>query len=632
MNHSQHPILPRLCLILFLWLMNASLYAQAIPREFREYTNPDEIVTFDRATSFVEAIEIINQFSQEYDNRFILDKSEYSGTIGVTLPPMHWREALRYITVFRDLEVITYEEYLEIIPKRDTSVDPNAAPLLGTDGTLEGGINLGPPIPVSTRTREVRINATFFEGNRSALREIGVDWSTLTSDIPENVGNFFGDQAQENLPQTVFDDQFVSINTVGASAVTQNVFQGLINFGDVGPVNVQALFSTFEANNIGTILATPFTTVIEGQVSNIQDGQDFSIKQVDIAGNVTDRFFQTGTILTVTPWVVEENDTTFIYLEMQAERSSAQPDAVSTIITKRTATTSKLLLNGESTAIAGLYTTEETEIRRGIPFLKDLPGWFFGLKYLFGYNSKQRIERELIILVQAELVESLPDRIARSRQKKSTIIDDTRYRYRNELDLAFEGETSTPPAQENRDGSRTSSGTSSEPEVIIKTDTVYIDREVVEPESGSTEKPMESTPEDSDTTTELTDEQKAMAKELSMPVEYPELMLVVPKAFDLDQYLKLKESGVEVEENESTFFVIGGSFLVRNNAYAFNKVLQRLGYDTELLFNPRSRFYYVAYQGYTNFEASVEKLLDIRENVNDEAWLFTRESAEIEFR
>jgi general secretion pathway protein D len=32
----------------------------------------------------------------------------------------------------------------------------------------------------STSTREVRINATFFEGSRRALREVGVDWSTLT--------------------------------------------------------------------------------------------------------------------------------------------------------------------------------------------------------------------------------------------------------------------------------------------------------------------------------------------------------------------------------------------------------------------------------------------------------------------
>ena len=50
----------------------------------REFTNPDEIVAFDRNTSYNEAIEVLNQFYQDYENKFIIDQTRTSGEIGVS--------------------------------------------------------------------------------------------------------------------------------------------------------------------------------------------------------------------------------------------------------------------------------------------------------------------------------------------------------------------------------------------------------------------------------------------------------------------------------------------------------------------------------------------------------------------
>jgi len=38
-----------------------------------------------------------------------------------------------------------------------------------------------------------------------------------------------------------------------------------------------------------------------------------------------------------------------------------------------------ILYDGEERAIGGLYATVDQETREGIPFLKDLPWWFFGI-------------------------------------------------------------------------------------------------------------------------------------------------------------------------------------------------------------------------------------------------------------
>ncbi|MFV1885600.1 MAG: type II secretion system protein GspD, partial [Balneola sp.] len=364
-----------------LWIVSAQTTAFAQDEYPREYTNPDEIVAFDKSTPYVEAMEVINQFIQEYRNKFIIDQSGASGEIGVNLPAMHWEDALQFILRLKSLGTREFEDYIEIVPLSVLEAEANPG---------QATPNNPNAIPVSEfnlQTREVRINATFFEGNKRALQEIGIDWSTLTNNVPATINEIVtgdGISPDQGVPQGEnFTDQFVSVNSFGASGVSQNVFNALINLGEVGPgIRVQALFSAFEADNLGEVIATPSVKVVDGEEGRIQVGQDFSIKQRDIAGNVTDQFFSTGTILTVTPQIIDDGDTTFIHLDLAVERSSAQPDAVSTIINKQQATTQAFLLDGEATSIAGLYRTEENQVRRGIPILKDLPPWFFGLRYL----------------------------------------------------------------------------------------------------------------------------------------------------------------------------------------------------------------------------------------------------------
>jgi type IV pilus assembly protein PilQ len=104
-----------------------------------------------------------------------------------------------------------------------------------------------------------------------------------------------------------------------------------------------------------------------------------------------------------------------IHLELKIERSSGVPTDISTIITKSTSSTDLILYNGEETAIAGLFDADETVIRAGVPVLKDLPWWVFGIRYLTGYDSTEKKERELIITIQAEIVDSALERMRKAR-------------------------------------------------------------------------------------------------------------------------------------------------------------------------------------------------------------------------
>ncbi|MDP3444190.1 MAG: hypothetical protein Q8T08_15140, partial [Ignavibacteria bacterium] len=128
-------------------------------------------------------------------------------------------------------------------------------------------------------------------------------------------------------------------------------------------------------------------------------------------------------------------------------RSSALPDVVSTEIRKTTATTKVLLLNGEETAIGGLFTTEETLVRRGIPILRDLPWWVLGLRYIFGYDQKEFNTKEIIILIKAEILPSLRERVLNSKdelrlkiEREKNKLDIEKYKKQLELDKKEESE------------------------------------------------------------------------------------------------------------------------------------------------------------------------------------------------
>ncbi|MEX0994883.1 MAG: type II and III secretion system protein, partial [Balneolaceae bacterium] len=455
-------------------------------------------------------------------------------------------------------------------------------------------------IIATTQTREVRINATFFEGNRRALREIGVDWSTLTNNVPGNILEFVGEDGDEEIPSTQFDGRFVQVNARGAQNVSQNVFNSLINFGNIGAgIEVQALFSAFEADNIGEVLATPSIKVMDGVEGRIQVGEDFSIKQRDFAGNITDEFFSTGTILTVTPQIINDRDTTFIYMELDVERSTAQPDPVSTIISKEEASTHTLLLNGESTVIAGLYRTDRSEVRRGIPVLKDLPPWFFGLRYLFGYNSTDISQSELIVIVQAELEKSIPERMNEQLLSKREQLENQKIYHRRNMDYT----------------------SLEEPEPDVReTDFEGVDiGEEDAPEDGDRERPaVQDHKPDEDPIQDL-EEPEENREEKSQEID-PEQIEEIDRV-DVDESPQAQMKNQDDNNSDLLFYTIGGTFQDKNRAVELFRRFQDNGYAAHMLYNPRTDYYFVAYKGFEEFEEASRFTRKIQRGIQPDAWL-----------
>ena len=386
-----------------LFVMAGSVLAQDRLPE-REFTNPQELVVLDQSLPFSEALSIFDDLSAEFRGKILIDRSDFEGPIGVDIPRMHWFDALQQIAAHNDLVVVERDRYIEL---RDMPERPEV-----DERTRERDVTRRPTARRDERIitfdqREVEIKATFFEASRDVVRDLGIDWTTLRNGRVR-VSNFAADRVA---------DPALEVELTGTD---------FLNTG----VDVNLLFNALESSNMGEIISTPSIKVMDGEAGRIQVGQDFSIRQRDFAGNIIDRFYSVGTILDVVPQIFYHEEIPFVYMTIRAERSTAVPGALTTVVNKQEAETQVVLLNGESTIMAGLYETEERVIRQGIPILKDLPGWFFGLKYLFGYNSTRYDVNELVVLLEVNMVPTLQERLDSRFERMPELIDQQREIFR----------------------------------------------------------------------------------------------------------------------------------------------------------------------------------------------------------
>ncbi len=374
------------------------MYAQLErPRALRQsYTAEEELVSMTKTLPLHKALDIFNEISKKFLGKVIIDPEGRTTPVGINIDRMHWIDAMELILRTNNLWYEEYEDYIKIIPLSEATGQPT-----GAEGEEEVNFN----------TREVAISAVFFEVNESKLRQAGMSWDFLRS-------------------------RGVNLGTRMTSAdVRSSLFE--VDFDpDWDFADVIAVFKSLESDQIGEIIANPQITVRSAEEGKIQVGSDIAVTVQDFAGNSVTQFFSTGTIIKVTPTVLTKDSIHFTHLDLQVERSSSSSEGQGLEIQKTMAETAILLLDGEETVIGGLYTNEENHSREGIPFLKDLPWWFFGLRYVFGFESRSVIKKELLMLLKADLLPTLQERLAKklNQEKRTHLLMEKSKEFRRQLE------------------------------------------------------------------------------------------------------------------------------------------------------------------------------------------------------
>ncbi|HIG73725.1 MAG TPA: type II and III secretion system protein [Bacteroidetes bacterium] len=410
--------------------------AEAQVRTVRAYIPPDELVSFPAGTPMDEFVRLVNPTFRRVTGKSVVDPMDREDAIGVSLNGVHFIDAFELVLDRLNLDFRETEGYF-IIEEPAVIIDQNVVSTT-TDQRTVTQIDAGPravgggmqAAEVSAQDREVRISAIIFQLNRSKAKEVGTNWASLFAQAGgTSTGGTTGGTSDENSSGVEF---FVD----GGS-----FFDALDGFLQASSDRVPLtqllnLFRYFEELGYGQTISSPSVAVRSGQQGQMQSGEDIPINTRDFQGNTITQFISTGTIIDVKPTLIVEDvdgeEIEFIHLDVKVEKSSSRLINGNVGVFKNDVQTQVMLLDGEQTALGGLTSTEESYSRKGVPLLKDIPL----LGYFFGYTARTETQQELVIVLQADVVDPLSERQGR---KQRDMLDEARERVRDRFNRFNDG-------------------------------------------------------------------------------------------------------------------------------------------------------------------------------------------------
>jgi pilus assembly protein CpaC len=261
--------------------------------------------------------------------------------------------------------------------------------------------------------QEVMLKVRFLEVDRDAGREIGINVNGSNPGGTNGVSTGLGgiSCAPPCSPPTNPGNIFQAAGTLVGSNVGApfgTVLAEVVNKG----VQIDTLITALETKGLLQRLAEPNLVALSGQTASFQAGGQIPVPIAVTSGigvaTPTIEFKDFGVLLRFRPTVLSNG---IIDLSINPEVSELDFTNAVTIsgttipaLTRRTATTTVELRDGQSFAIAGLLQTDNDRNISQMPWVGSLPV----LGALFRSSAFQKDETDLVIIVTPRLVEPVP--------------------------------------------------------------------------------------------------------------------------------------------------------------------------------------------------------------------------------
>ncbi len=254
-------------------------------------------------------------------------------------------------------------------------------------------------LALDSTTPQIEITAKLVDVDAEALQNIGIEWNigpkgaTSAGEFFSNTGPIPADYIHPGRnPQNALGAEHNSSIGDPATRLTYGVSK---SWGFV-----EAQLQLLAQNRKANIISNPRITTVDNREAKIVVGQKIPLIVQDVAGNPVSQLQTIGIQLRVTPHLTQDKK---IIMDLHPEVSdlSAQSTVQGGIIINTSEADTRVMVeDGQTAVIGGLIRTNESTVRRGLPYLKDLPL----LGALFRSNSNVRQNRELIIFVTPRLV------------------------------------------------------------------------------------------------------------------------------------------------------------------------------------------------------------------------------------
>ena len=186
-----------------------------------------------------------------------------------------------------------------------------------------------------------------------------------------------------------------------AATASEGIAAGFIKGDKVGFINAVAGESNVR------LISAPQIMAASGEQAVINVGRRVSIRTSEYGDTenytrATYQYQDTGTILTVTPYITAGNE---VRLEIEQEVSSVVEETrtadASPDISSKTLTTTLIVRDGDTVMMGGLIDTVTSDGNTGVPGLKEIPG----LGWLFRTHNTTSSRQELLVLITVNVID-----------------------------------------------------------------------------------------------------------------------------------------------------------------------------------------------------------------------------------
>jgi pilus assembly protein CpaC len=247
-------------------------------------------------------------------------------------------------------------------------------------------------------SQQVLLHVKVMEVSRTNLKALGFDWMNFSGG-----GDFVGSTASGLITKA---NPVASVFRTGAAMTTSG--GETLQFGIVNdPAGFVGFIDALKQEDLLRVLAEPNLVTVSGRPASYLVGGQMPYPQPTGFGNIAINFRDFGTQIDFVPIVLGNGG---VRLEVRPRVSEIDPTLSITIqgtsvpgFRIREVDTGVELKFGQTLAIAGLLQQRTTMVKRGIPYLMDVP--YLGAA--FSRKESRINEVELLVMVRPELVEGL---------------------------------------------------------------------------------------------------------------------------------------------------------------------------------------------------------------------------------
>lgn len=332
--------------------------------------------------------------------------------VEVTLDTGDLQSKIRAVTGSRSIHVSTDNGQVVLSGIAIDAADADQAMTLAKSWSQNGNVINAMRI---ASPQEVMLKVRFLEVDRDAGRELGINTYATNGSGTRGVNTGLGGPTSSS-PQTcapsgncppIGNSIFQAAGTLVGASVGQpfgTILAQIVNNG----VKIDTLITALETKGMLQRLAEPNLVALSGQTASFQAGGQIPVPIAVTSGigvaTPTIEFKDFGVLLRFRPTVLSQG---VINLSINPEVSQLDFSNAVTIsgttipaLTRRTATTTVELRDGQSFAIAGLLQTDNNRNISQLPWVGSLPV----LGALFRSTAYQKDESDLVIIVTPHLV------------------------------------------------------------------------------------------------------------------------------------------------------------------------------------------------------------------------------------